>query len=256
MSMRLPILHTLLILVLLTLIPLLPSLAADNVQININPETGSSGSRPAPTLPSLISSIEPAPDSDPSSPRMETTEEKLMRQLREALPSMSNLHVPSGSANVDFQQLLMGQFARDEEATRRARSIPRPRGLVNLTLAELWAHNGRDADAPIYLSIKRRLYDVTDGVRWYGQEGGKYKYLSGREVGRALISGCFESTGLTYDVRGVGEEGERVIDMWQRFYGKKYRFAGYLKGKKVDPDSPVPDDDCPEAEKYAGRPHL
>ena len=168
---------------------------------------------------------------------------------------MPTLKLNLSPAELDFQQLLMDQIARDAVATTRARAVKRPAGLINLTAEELGAHDGSDADRPIYLSIRRKLYDVTDGVRYYGLEG-RYHYLVGREVGRALATGCFESTGLTYDVRGLSEEALATIDAWQSFYKDKYRFAGYLKGKKIGKDSPIPDDACQEKEKYNGRPDV
>src|ERR1700709_1653516 len=90
-------------------------------------------------------------------------------------------------------------------------NVMRQQGVINMTGWELMGYDGRDKDLPIYLSIRRKLYDVTDGVRYYGTEG-KYHYLVGREVGRALASGCFESTGLTYDMRGLSGVALKTID--------------------------------------------
>jgi len=224
--------------------------SSQKVEININPD-GNTEERPAPSLGEMVSKLKPAPDSRADAPVMESDTDALMRQLKAAIPGM-NLNLKRDE--MDIQQMLLNQLKREEDATERARRVPRPTSSISLSASELARHDGSDPDLPIFLSIRRKLYDVTDGVKYYGKEG-KYNYLVGHEVGRAMATGCFESTGLTWDVRGLSQNQLETVAAWQTFYGKKYRHVGYLKGKKVEGE-PLPDDDCPEASKYAGRPEV
>ena len=217
----------------------------ESVEVQINPD-GSSSGPPAPSLSSLLSSVQPLSTTPPSSPSPSPTLDPTQQ---------TRLNLDLKPAERDFQQLLIRQLQLDAAATAHAKTIPRPSIPIHLTAAELALHDGTDADRPIYLSILRKLYDVTDGVRYYGP-GGRYHYLVGREVGRAMATGCFESSGLTYDVRGLSQEGLDAIGAWQSFYAGKYRMAGYLKGKKMDEDAPLPDDECEEKERYGGRPDV
>ena len=223
--------------------------------MNIDPDGKTASDKPAPTITELTSSLRPAPDSSSHSqqPVMETQQEAIMRQLRDSLPNMKL--AGKNSREQEFQQILLQQFDKEAQLSDKAKRIPRPTSAVNLYMEELEEYDGRDEDKPIYLSIWRKIYDVTDGLRHYGVDG-KYHYLAGHEVGRALATGCFESTGLSYDMRGLSEQQVAEVRGWQEFFGRKYRAVGHLKGKKVDESKPVPSDNCVEADKYEGRPHL
>ena len=216
--------------------------------VSIKPDGSTESDKPAPSLAELTSHLKPAPDS----PVMETQQEAIMRQLRDSLPGMK---MGQSEREKEFQQILLDQISRDQRITEKAQAIKRPSSGVNLYVDELNEFDGSDDDKPIYVSIWRKIYDITDGMKYYGGKA-KYNYLAGREVGRAMATGCFESTGLTYDMRGLSDEQISVVRAWQEFYGRKYKQVGYLKGKKVDESSPIPSDNCEEAERYGGRPQL
>ena len=230
--------------------------AAQKVEIAINPDGsfGTDTKGEAPKLAEMVSKLRPAPGSGSSAPAMESQSEQLMRALREAIPSPAP-GLKLSKKEADFQQMILQQLNKDEELKERAKKVQRPSSGVELTAAELSQYDGSDPDRPIYLSIRRRLFDVTDGIKYYGSEG-KYNYLVGREVARALATGCFESSGLSFDVRGLTQQQLDTIAGWQNFYARKYSMVGHLKAKKVREDDPMPDDDCPEASRYAGRPDL
>ncbi|CAM1504005.1 Fc.00g015960.m01.CDS01 [Cosmosporella sp. VM-42] len=72
---------------------------------------------------------------------------------------------------------------------------------VYLTLDELAAYDGTDAEKPLYLAINGTIYDVSAGSRIYGP-GGSYHYFAGCDAARAYVTGCF-SEDRTADMRGV-----------------------------------------------------
>ena len=222
------------------------------MKISFDPDGTSYSDKPAPTISEMTRSLRAASSGGSDPPVMETAQEAIMRQLRESLPAMD---VSGGSKEAHFQKMLLEQFDKEAALTDRAKRIERPTSGVNLYAEELAEYGGQDDDKPIYISVKRQIYDVTDGVRHYGPKG-RYKYLAGREVGRALATGCFESTGLSYDTRGLSMDQVREIREWQDFFAKKYKQVGLLKGKKIDDKMPIPTDNCEEAERYEGRPGL
>ena len=219
--------------------------------ISIKPDGTTDSDKPAPSLSELTNSLRPNTDAAGSGdpPVMETQQEAIMRQLRDSLPGMK---ISQSAKEREFQQILMDQLSADSRTTERAKRIKRPLSNVNFYLEELEEYDGSDEHKPIYTSVWRKIYDITDGMKYYGAKG-KYNYLAGREVGRGMATGCLESTGLTYDMRGLSEEQKGAVRAWQEFFGKKYRHVGYLKGKKVDETSPIPSDNCEEAERYGGR---
>ena len=219
-----------------------------DMTISIHPDGKTDSDQPAPSIAELTNNLRPAPDQ----PVMETQQEAIMRQLRDSLPGMK---ISQNAREKEFQQILLEQMDKDVKLTEKAKRIKRPSSDVNYYEEELSEYDGSDDDKPIYVSIWRKIYDITDGIKYYGATG-KYNYLAGKEVGRAMATGCFESTGLTYDMRGMSEEQKGVVRAWQDFYGKKYKHVGYLKGKKVDDSAPTPNDNCEEAERYGGRPQV
>ena len=229
-----------------------PSVSLSDLKISIHPDGNADSDQPAPSIAELTSSLRPAPDSPEEQPVMETQQEAIMRQLRESLP---NMKIQQSEREKEFQQILIEQMEREAKMTERAKRIKRPASNVNLFLEQIEEFDGSDEDKPIYVSIWRKIYDITDGMKYYGAKG-KYNYLAGKEVGRAMATGCFESTGLTYDMRSLSEEQKGVVRAWQEFYGRKYKHVGYLKGKKVDESAPTPNDNCEEAERYGGRPQV
>ena len=59
---------------------------------------------------------------------------------------------------------------------------------MTITREELEEMDGFD-DAPLYLSIKRRVYDVSAGQRFYG-EGKDYHEWTGKDASRSFGTGC------------------------------------------------------------------
>jgi len=147
--------------------------------------------------------------------------------------------------SAQIKVLLEKQMQYDKEA----REVIPASEPVFYTIEELAEFNGVDPKKPIYVSMRKKIYDVTLGRKYYAP-GEKYSYLSGKEVARAFATGCYETTGLTYDVRGLDREGQETVKHWTEFYGGKYRVAGKLNAPKINKDDPLPDDNCEERDRY------
>merc|ERR1739844_478096 len=108
-------------------------------------------------------------------------------------------------------------------------------------------------DGQLLLSLYGRVYDVSEGYKYYGH-GGKYHLFAGRDVTRALSTGCMATSCLgpnyTIDPDDVGMDGDGEGDAfeltpktiaegkkWISFFEThdKYHFVGVLKdGRSMD----------------------
>lgn len=105
---------------------------------------------------------------------------------------------------------------------------------------ELYQYNGSGDFDAIYISILGRVYDVTAGKRFYGP-GGKYHIFAGREVTKALATGCLredcigsktslkdENEMFDFD---LNEKTMQEAKKWMAFFEThdKYTLVGFLK---------------------------
>jgi predicted heme/steroid binding protein len=102
---------------------------------------------------------------------------------------------------------------------------------VVFTLQELQEFgDGLDGN-PIYISIFGRVYDVTEGDKYYG-EGGSYEMFAGKDVTRALCLGCKQPECLVRSTEGLTDkqldEGKRWLSFFQLH--DKYPYLGKLEG--------------------------
>jgi predicted heme/steroid binding protein len=68
--------------------------------------------------------------------------------------------------------------------------------LAEYTREELYEFgNGDNEEEVLLLSLYGRVYDVSEGYKYYG-EGGKYHAFAGRDVTRALSTGCMADSCL------------------------------------------------------------
>ncbi|KAG7356747.1 cytochrome b5-like heme/steroid binding domain containing protein [Nitzschia inconspicua] len=101
---------------------------------------------------------------------------------------------------------------------------------VVFTLQELEEFgNGMDGN-PIYLSVFGRVYDVTEGEKYYGEDG-SYSMFAGKDVTRALCLGCKTPECLVRSTEGLTEkqldEGKRWLSFFQLH--DKYPYIGRLE---------------------------
>ncbi|CAJ1930757.1 unnamed protein product [Cylindrotheca closterium] len=83
---------------------------------------------------------------------------------------------------------------------------PATSSLTTFTLAELSEYGNGQNGNPILLSLFGRVYDVSEGTKFYG-EGGKYHIFAGHDITYALSTGC--KTLECVDVRRSAQEAEQ-----------------------------------------------
>lgn len=111
---------------------------------------------------------------------------------------------------------------------------------MHITRDQLEEMDGYDG-APLYLSIKGRVYDVSAGGKFYA-EGGEYHDWVGRDASRSFGTGCrggVDRTGmecLSESMEGLTDKEIKEIDRWLELYEThdKYTFVGYLVDDPVE----------------------
>lgn len=111
---------------------------------------------------------------------------------------------------------------------------------MHITREQLEEMDGYDG-APLYLSIKGRVYDVSAGGKFYA-EGGEYHDWVGKDASRSFGTGCrggVDRTGmecLSESMEGLTDKEIKEIDRWLELYEThdKYTFVGYLVDDPVE----------------------
>lgn len=106
---------------------------------------------------------------------------------------------------------------------------------VALTLEELAEYDGRElpgtnGNAPLFLSVRGRIYDVTAGAAFYGP-GRSYHKLVGKDATRAFCTGCLEPECLISSVKGLTDLQQKEAERWVELYEHhdKYKLVGRLR---------------------------
>ena len=98
------------------------------------------------------------------------------------------------------------------------------------TLSELAEYGSGEEGKPILLGIFGRIYDVSAGAKFYGEDG-SYHMFAGKDVTRALSTGCKEEECLVRSTEGLSKkqinEGKRWLSFFQLH--DKYPFVGTLE---------------------------
>ena len=135
-----------------------------------------------------------------------------------------------GNGSADFKEEELEDYMDVSEYTRE----------------ELYEMGNADNDEGIILlSMFGRVYDVSDGWKHYG-EGAKYHKFAGRDVTRALSTGCMKEscigtrfTASKYDEDDFELTPKTIAEgkKWVSFFEThdKYRFVGFLTdGRSID----------------------
>jgi membrane-associated progesterone receptor component len=77
---------------------------------------------------------------------------------------------------------------------------PTPIVFQTYTPRTLLKNNGQN-NAPVYLAVRGKVYDVTSGRNFYGP-GGPYENFAGRDATRGLACQSFDEDMLTKDLDG------------------------------------------------------
>ncbi|KAL3760493.1 hypothetical protein ACHAWU_001828 [Discostella pseudostelligera] len=112
--------------------------------------------------------------------------------------------------------------------------------VMTITREMLEEMDGYDG-APLYLSIKGRVYDVSAGHKFYS-EGKEYHEWVGKDATRSFGTGCRggkDKLGvecLSESTEGLTEAELKEIDRWVELYEThdKYTFVGHLVDDPVN----------------------
>lgn len=100
------------------------------------------------------------------------------------------------------------------------------------TPATLVKYNGTD-DPKIYLAVKGRIFDVSQGAAFYGP-GGPYENFAGHDASRGLAKNSFELDLITPldqpldKLLDLTEEEQESLDNWEQHFEGKYKVVGTL----------------------------
>ena len=153
-------------------------------------------------------------------------------------------------------EMVLGRFFRDVARSKaRRRLYGNDRALMTMimgkdepiirdeketdetvTLEELESANGLGG-SPTWLSIRGRVYDVSDAPKFYGP-GKTYHKLVAKDASRAFGLGCTAERCLSSDITGLDEKQLKEIDRWIELYDShdKYHYVG-----RLEESSPVDD---------------
>jgi len=117
---------------------------------------------------------------------------------------------------------------------------PAPILFQTFTPRTLLKNNGQ-GNAPVYLAVKGKVYDVTSGRNFYGP-GGPYENFAGRDATRGLACQSFDEEMLTKDLDGPLDPCEDLtseqienLNGWVERFDEKYLVVGKLVAfKKTD----------------------
>jgi len=89
--------------------------------------------------------------------------------------------------------------------------------------------SGRDGTT-IYLSVFGRVYDVSNGEKFYGPDS-KYSMFAGKDVTRALCLGCMGEECLVRSTEGLSEAQINEGKRWLSFFHMhdKYQYVGSME---------------------------
>lgn len=96
-------------------------------------------------------------------------------------------------------------------------------------------YNGSDSPR-IFIAVKGRVFDVTQGATFYGP-GGPYANFAGRDASRGLALNSFEESCLTplsepIDLlKDLSKEEKESLDNWEDHFESKYKVVGTLENE-------------------------
>ncbi|ESZ96432.1 membrane-associated progesterone receptor component 1 [Sclerotinia borealis F-4128] len=110
---------------------------------------------------------------------------------------------------------------------------PSPIVFRTFTPPELAPFSGLN-NTPVYLAVRGRVFDVSNGRNFYGP-GGPYENFAGRDASRGLAKGSFDAEMLTEDLEGSLDTLENLdaeeldaLRGWEERFEEKYLVVGRL----------------------------
>lgn len=101
-----------------------------------------------------------------------------------------------------------------------------------LTADELALHT--TVENRIWLSILGKVYDVTEGVDFYGPDKGGYKYYAGRDASPCFSTGNNNDEGSEEKLEEWEDKKLVAVYEWSEFYAdhETYKYLGVLGGSR------------------------
>ncbi|XP_018839569.1 probable steroid-binding protein 3 [Juglans microcarpa x Juglans regia] len=96
---------------------------------------------------------------------------------------------------------------------------------MELTAQQLSEYNGTDPSKPIYVAVKGRIFDVTNGKSFYGP-GGSYTMFAGKDASRALAKMSKNDEDVSPSLDGLSEKEIGVLNDWEKKFEAKYPVVG------------------------------
>lgn len=96
---------------------------------------------------------------------------------------------------------------------------------MELTALQLSEYNGTDPSKPIYVAVKGRIFDVTNGKSFYGP-GGAYAMFAGKDASRALAKMSKNDEDVSPSLDGLSEKEIGVLNDWEKKFEAKYPVVG------------------------------
>ncbi|KAL6215996.1 hypothetical protein ACLB2K_015422 [Fragaria x ananassa] len=96
---------------------------------------------------------------------------------------------------------------------------------MELKAEELTQYNGTDPSKPIYVALKGRIFDVSNGKSFYGP-GGPYAMFAGKDASRALAKMTKNEEDITADLQGLSDKEIGVLTDWENKFVAKYPVVG------------------------------
>lgn len=102
-----------------------------------------------------------------------------------------------------------------------------PPGTLKLTSAELAKFDGSDDSLPLYLAVKKTIFDVSKAKDMYGP-GKSYHAFVGKDASRALGMSTTKLEHCVSDYSTLDVDQLQVLEQWYALYVKKYNIVGQL----------------------------
>ena len=96
---------------------------------------------------------------------------------------------------------------------------------MDLISQQLTQYNGTDASKPLYVAVKGRIFDVTNGKSFYGP-GGPYAMFAGKDASRALAKMSKNDEDVTPSLDGLSDKEIGVLNDWEKKFEAKYPVVG------------------------------
>ena len=98
---------------------------------------------------------------------------------------------------------------------------------MELTLEELKKYDGSDPTKAIYISIKGRIFDVSEGKSFYGPDG-PYSIFAGKDATRALAKMSKDPNDVVSSLDGLSDKELSVLVDWENKFLAKYPIVATL----------------------------